>query len=361
MFPLAALVIVFATPASPASRGDVVILRPVTITEPLREAAARLTAELQTSGFAVRVQERYPYSKILAYEAGAVMALTPRPLAAISIYEEGQTLGGTLWRIDPRSEKPAAWLVTVTDDLGKGGAEEKIRAPAVLAVRAVELLHASLTGLELDAPKLFPPASPQPLQKPPQKPPPKPPPKPPIAEILEISPKKSDWLLAGGAAVLHSFASLGTALLPELQLTRNLRQGYAVRARVMGLGAGTTSEVTGTGGRATLKQDLLQIDGVRFFEGNTFVPFATAGLGMYHAAVSGTPLMGFEATDDKYWGACGRLGLGARLRLSSRVSLTAEGGALFVWPALRVSFNGMEQGTAGRPSALGSLALQVDL
>lgn len=161
-FAIAAFALTFLRPHAAWSQAsnEVVILRPVGGSQQLQEAVTRLQAELGASSFAVSIRQRHPDAKVLAYEAGAVMALRPTPLAAVSVAETNGELTAALWRIDDTTKKPVAWSVSVRGDAAP--ATRGAAAPAaVLAIRTVELLHASLTGVLIDAPQLFPPPPPK--------------------------------------------------------------------------------------------------------------------------------------------------------------------------------------------------------
>jgi hypothetical protein len=333
----------------------VVILRPVGGSAELNEAATRLGAELRASGFQVRVRERHPDEGVLAYEAGAVIALDPRPLAAISVGETDGELAAALWRIDPETGQPVAWSVSVRDARGAG---DGAGAPAVLALRAVELLHASLTRVVIDAPQLFPPP-----------PPPAPPPAAAVATVTAAPPPPvaegprhfaQGLSAAVGPAVIGGRAGLGVAPALRLMLGLGTRQGLLVRGGLAALGG--TATLTGPGGAADVRQRLLGLDVGWVLPGlPRLQPAVFAGAGALHTAVRGRADPGHDADQASLWAVAARAGASAALRLNARLSCVFEAEAVLAEPGVRVRLLGVDTGRAGRPSFVAGLSVLARL
>lgn len=340
MGPALLLCLLAASPTPKATRGEVVILRASQPGERLLEATTRLAAELRASGFAVRERERDRQGKVLAYEAGAVMALDPAPLAAVSVFESDGELAAALWRVDKATGRPTAWRVSVKDE-GAPGEKARSSPAAVLAIRTVELLLASLTGVELDVPKLFPP-------------PPEPPP--PVAVAVPAPrdrPGRVNAAVAGG--LLQSLGGIGPSAAPVLRVGYS---GQSWGARLGFVGFGTDASVTGSGGSARIGQDVLTGDLLRAFSpGTRLVPFASLGAGAIYTHVAGRAGADQTAASDAFWAALVSAGGGTAWWLSPRVAVSAELQALLAWPSLRVRLSGQEAARAGRPSLLLTLGV----
>jgi hypothetical protein len=349
--PLCHLSLLLCLRAEPAQQAQapVVILRPVRASERLLEASRRLDAELRAGGFIVRTHERHPDDRVLALEAGAVMALRPPPLAALSVFESEGRINAGLWRIDRETGKPVAWRVSVRDD---GPADDRSSPPQVLAIRAVELLHASLTGVVIDAPRMFPPA------------PATTPATPtttatsggsPAARLGDPRFPTAAPTLGAGLVAQQSAGGIGPALAPSLTVGVPLQPGWALRASAVGFGG--TSELRGVGGSAFVRETLLAAEVLRSFSVDArLTPFVSAGVGAGRIDVDGAAAPGYEAGGETFWALLLEGGGGIAYRLSGRIALQAEGVVYATTPGLAVRLAGDVAGRAGRPSFLGRLS-----
>ena len=133
---------VMATTGAAAAASRVLVVRPRDPDPTLLEAVTRLEAELRGAGFEVVA---------IPASAGAdaraeVEAAQPgiRPIATLTVRASERGAGCDVWIADHLSDKTVVRRIDVRD----GDASQ---AASTLAIRAVELLHASLLELEIPA------------------------------------------------------------------------------------------------------------------------------------------------------------------------------------------------------------------
>ncbi len=114
---------------------SVALVRPAQTDELLAEATTRLRAELRAAGFDVRellaVEGEDPRRQVESSQ------LEPAPVATLAILGVDGAAAADIWLADRLTRKTVVRHVDVSDVARR-------RAPSVLAVRAVELLRASL-------------------------------------------------------------------------------------------------------------------------------------------------------------------------------------------------------------------------
>jgi hypothetical protein len=324
-----------AWPRSTAASGPqplVVLVRPSPDDGGLDEALVRLRAELSSAGFEVVLVDG---------ETGAdpretiEHALRERsPAATIGIF------GAELWIADRLTGK----TVVRTLDAGETGGR---RAPEVLAIRASELLRASLSELLL-APSE---AGPRPAAA-----------KPPVAvtrwvsAALEPGQQAFRFGFEAGAAVLGSLEGVPPAVTPLVRARLALGKGFLVRASAAGLG--TRPEVSSDVGTASIRQDLLLAElQARLFANKPLRPLATIGVGAYRFGVEGNAAWPHSARQGWRWEPAADVGLGLALRLHPHLELSFETHAIFAQPYPTVRFFDETVARAGRPTLFASLTL----
>jgi hypothetical protein len=315
----------------------------------LREAAVRLRAELGAAGFDVVRVARTPGVDLradmerAAREAGAFAAAT------ISRSPAGAT--ADLWIADRLTRK------TVVRTAEVGGAS----TPSVLAVRAVELLQASLLessaprspakGEGSDAAERTLPDDVTRWMAPPQ-------PRPGPLEGLGLE---------AGAAVLLSTDRLGPALGPMLRLSlggsrRELSIPAGVAARLTFTGPVLGPALGGALGTVSVRQELAVMEAVCTLESDAPVaPVLSAGMGVYHLHASGAPEEPYRSAAGEVWSLAAVVGAGAAVRITERAAVLVDGHALFTEPRPVVALARERLGSAGRPSFAGFLGLLVRL
>jgi hypothetical protein len=320
-----------------AAPSRVVVLRDAAADPALSEAAIRLEAELRAAGFDVVARPLAP-----AAEPRAALEQAAREsgaFAAVVLFRAKAGAAADIWIVDRLTGKTLIRTVEV------GGAN----AASDLAVRASELLHASL--LE-------------------------------TARPAETRPRKPDnavpadvkrWAYAAderrpfagltveaAVGVLGSAGGIGPSFAPQLRLAWGHRSGFAARLSVVGpaVGASLQSPL----GRAEVRQELAALSLVYAVETGSFlVPVFSAGAGGYHLLATGSPDPPYTGRSDDAWAALVHAGAGAGARLSQRVMLLLDLHAILLLPRPVVTLAGAELGHAGRPSALLSFGVVVSL
>lgn len=324
---IAALPALLATPAASSHAGErpvVAVTAPDAADPLLRESDTRLAAELRAAGFDV------------VREAGA------RSDGAIASFALARAPDGA-----------AAVDVSVTDRLTHKTSTRRIEAagpgelaPATLAIRAVELLRASLVELGAEG---------QPAQ-----------PVPPAVETL-VAPLREPRTrspivgpaVVVGAGALFGRDGLAPAALPVLRASVALTTRWALRLTVAAPGLAET--ISAAAGTATVRQELAAADVVCVLRPNVharLVPIASLGFGAYHLHVRGSSAgPPFVARDDDAWAALATLGVGLAVRLGGRAAVIGEASAVVTAPGAAVDVGGAVVGHAGRPSGLLSLGV----
>jgi len=218
--------------------------------------------------------------------------------------------------------------------------------PAVLAVRAVELLR----DIYLDVPRaVVPPQDgPPPLR---------------ASEVAAVavspagppSPAVRHLGLALSAAMLAGRSGLGPAVAPMLQVGLTMGRGVTITAAAAGPFGSVEDGVAG-GARIT---EALATAGARYDIGLHRVrPYVTVAAGLHYIRVVGVP----QVVPDPMSAALSPLvvaGGGVSVRVYQWMALDAGVVAAFTFPATNVIVGGEVVGRAGAPSVLGQLGLSV--
>ncbi len=325
--------ILLAGPALAGSR--VVLLEPTDSDGPLRDALARTRAELSAEGFEVVVR---PLPRgVSTREALQDAAAASDAEAAISI--ESITGGADVWVTDRVTGKTLVRTVDVSDL----PAAEKPRA---LAIRAVELLRASLVeAVALPPPEGGPPPKPLPA---------------PLRAFVEPEAGPLEGVAAQlSVALLTGFDGVGPAGGPALRLSYGLDLGLFLRVAWAGPAFGM--EVEGPIGAAVVREEMLTLD-VGYapkVDWAGFTPLVWVGGGAHHLAARGELAAGFVAQSDDVWSAALAGGAGLGYRLTPRVMLLLDSEALVALPRPVITMRGERVATTGRPSLLSTFGVAV--
>jgi hypothetical protein len=214
----------------------------------------------------------------------------------------------------------------------------------VLAVRAVELLRASLLEL-LVAPRTAHPPPPEVRHA--------------AAWVAKALPAEPDpvWGIEVGAAAVGDFGGVPPAFIAMARARRRFFGAVDVRATVAGLG--TTPRVSNTNGNATVTEAFGLIEGVGVFGARSTVhPTVSLGAGALYAAVDGHPASAaFRGKQDSRWALAADVGVGVAIRLQRHFELTFEGHALLATPQPTIQLAGSDEAKLGAPSLLGSATI----
>jgi hypothetical protein len=313
--------------ANAASASTVLLVRPPKTSSVTSEALIRMHGELASAGFDVSFA-----TAVAGVDGRAsleMLASGPGVDAVVAILGEAAPDAIEVWVVDRVSGRSV-----VRHTPYRPGGD---RDAEVLAIRAIELLRASL--LEVDIAGV---PTARPVPAPAQ-------PAPPLTET-------SRWGLDVGASVLMSFDGLGPAVLPQLRVGGVLASWCVAQATLAGLGtrarlgAGEgTGEVAQEFGLAGLSLRWPSRRGMR--------PVVTVAAGALHVSAEGRagwPYVGQTATR---WSFLADAGAGMHLLLGARYEMAIEAHVQLAepYPVFRVV--GGEAATAGRPSFLLTMAV----
>lgn len=322
-----------ATPAWAGSR--VVLLEPSDAEGALRDALTRTRAELTAEGFEVIVRS-LPAGADTRHtlEDAAQQADAEAAIAIASIAG-----GAEVWVTDRVTDK----TLVRTVDVGDQPAAERPRA---LAIRAVELLRASL----VEAVALPPPRNaPRPKPLPP--------------DLASFVTPEAGPLGGVGAqlsvGLLTGFDGIGPAGGPAVRLSYGLDMGLF--ARIAWAGPAFGASVEGPLGAATVREEMLTLDigFAPFVDWAGFTPMVWLGGGFHHLAARGELAAGFVGQSDDVWSAAVTAGAGMGYRLTPRVMLLLDGEAIIALPRPVVTMAGEPIATTGRPSLLTTFGVVV--
>jgi hypothetical protein len=323
--------------AGSARAASVLLVRPSNPNALTSEALVRVQGELQSSGFAIQfatadsADELHKMLETVARDRGvdAVLAiLGAQAPESIEVWVNDVSTGRALRR-------------QTTFSL------EGERSAEVLAIRAIELLRASLLEIhlgrgepipEVAAPKPMPPALAQPAQSPPA---PTPQPR---------------WGFEAGGSAVTSLGGVGMALLPLVRVDGDLASWLVARLTLAGLGS--RARVTRSGQSADVTQQFASAGAcVRFWSSRRIRPVALLGAGILHTEAEGRADWPYKGQIVERWSFLVEAGLGAWLKIGGRYDLSVELHGLLAQPYPVIAFASAPSASLARPSLLLTLTL----
>jgi hypothetical protein len=221
---------------------------------------------------------------------------------------------------------------TVTTERGAGDA-------SVLAIRAVELLHATL--MQVAATEAAPATAAPPVAR---------------ASMPSSSSPTERWGIALGAALLQSVAGFGSAFGPAVCVALHPTRSFALGFEAAG--PTFSRDLTAATGSASLRQEL-GLASARWTLGRArrVAPVLSAGVGVYHVHVAGTAAGGGQATTRALWTPMASAGLGLAVALAGPYAVQIDATTLFLKSSPFVEIGSADAGHAGRPLLLFSLTV----
>jgi hypothetical protein len=320
--------------AAPRSRVSVVRSSPAD--RVLREADTRLRAELLDAGFEVVEVDLPPGDPRSEVEDAAPD--TPS-FATIAMSRAANGAFADVWISDRVTGK------TVVRRLQVGAGPD---ATTVLAIRALELLRASLLEIAAKSQPSEPPmAAPNDVVKW-------------IAPVLAVpaTPLFQGSALGVGALALHGLTPIGLAVGPSVSFSHGLGPLF-VRATLAGPLLGP--ELREAAGSAAIRQELAALAIGWASAPGPLGGFAWIGAGAFDLHSSGSAVGPYRGTSGDVASFLWTAGVGGLARLGPRVALTAELMAVLLDPQPIVVIAGNDAGHAGAPSVGASLGVLVGL
>jgi len=313
----------------------VVLVRPVHPVATTAEALVRIHGELVSAGFDVQITETTagadPRASLEQTANGSNID------AVVAILGDGTPGSVEVWVIDRVTGKSVVRRVP-----NQAGAE---RAAEILAIRAIELLRASLLEVAMAGDSEAPVVS-----------------KPPPLEVTRFvkqaleSRREAHWAIEVGGSGVASFDGVGPAVLPMIRVAHTL--GRYGLVRITAAGMGTRSRVQAPSGTAEVAQQFGLVEAAfRLRRDRIWRPFFSLGLGARHTLAEGQASWPYQAQSAGQWSFVADAGAGLRLSLASRFEIAIEVHAQFAQPYPVIRFLGSETATAGHPDLLPSLTL----
>jgi hypothetical protein len=319
------------------ARSRVAVVRSSSGDRVLREASTRVRAELLDAGFEVIEVERPPGDARSEVEDATADASS---FATIAMSRAVNGAFADVWISDRVTGKTVVRRIEVGTDPN---------ATAVLAIRALELLRASLLEVAARAPPSEPPMSaPNDVLKwiAPALPPASP------------SPLLHGNALGVGALALHGLSAIGLAVGPTVSFSHGEGPWFA---RVTLAGPLLGPELRTAAGSAAIRQELAALSLGWASDPRPLGAYAWVGAGGFDLHASGSAAVPYRGTSGDVVSFLATAGLGGLARLGPRVALSAELMVVFLDPEPVVVVAGSDAGRAGTPSVGASLGLLVGL
>jgi hypothetical protein len=324
-----------AQPAA-ADAPRVLLVRPAEAEPPVSAALIRVRGELTADGFEVLLVEAKPGTTSAAAMAEAEHDASS---ATVGLFVSSDGKSAELWVVDRLTGKTVVRRVST--------AEEPTDALSqILAVRAVELLRASLLELMVakrekqSAPR----ASPETSRR--------------ATEWAErpLAPERRWAIEVGPGVVLTHPGKVGVGVVGVARVRAAFTE--AVGARVSLGGLGTRPEFVAPEGTARVQQswalgELL----VSPWPAWPVVPVVSLGAGVTNLAVEGGATYPYRGVTSSGWFFGADAGAGVTFRLARRLDLGAEVHAMFAQPEPRLRFVGREVASLGEPALVGTLTV----
>jgi hypothetical protein len=320
-----------------AESGRVAVVASASDEPVFASALLRIQGELIAEGFDVVIEERTSSETRQDLASAAQRA---GALAAIGLRYEPETLEVELTVVDRLTEKMLVRRAPL-------GASEGSNAE-VLAVRAVDLLRASL--LELLAPPRAPLPPPPPALRKQQVQAQR------FARSALPSEPRRETCVDLGVGLLLSPSGIGPAIVPILRVQRRLFEPLALRLEVAALGSKPI--VNGSHASVRVGQEFAELGLLVSLWSTQALRFngAVAG-GVLHTTAEGQSDWPYRAQKSSLWSALFDLGLGVDVHLTSWLGLRFESHALLANPYPVVRFEQREYAHSGAPSLLETAAV----
>lgn len=298
----------------------------------------RLKGELIASGFEVTT---IPVSEPPSRRRLEEIAAQTDSVAAMGIAEPRDRLTLDIWVADRVTGK---MVVRRVDTRG-------LTARAV-ALRAVELLRASLLELNEPHPPRGEVSAPEPVRRWIR-------PEPASAtagseRVAPTPPPRSAATI--GVGVLGGPGGLGAAVVPSLRFTWRPEPPWETSIRFVGPAFGSVSD---TRGSARVDQELLLVTFGVAASTRPFEPYVAVGLGAYHLGARGRASAPFRGSSGDSFAGLGLIAAGLRLRLTDALALFTELDASLMQPRTALRFDRSPRARSGEPLLLGSVGGEV--
>jgi hypothetical protein len=328
-----ALSLIFWPAVANAQR--IVLLRPKTADPALLQAFGRLQGELTVHHFEVVVvdaAEDAPTPRELAQAAERV-----RAVATVSLIRTDGLASADVWISDRVTGKTS--MRTIATD-------QRSEAASVLAIRAVDLLRASL--------REFGPGEPPPpdvVGASPERAPEH------VRRWATVPPAREALSVEAGAVMQSTLSPLGSLYGPSVSLGYAPAERTVVRATFQGLLFGGHASAGGASLSLANQQLFVEL-GYRVLSRAAWSLEIAAAIGAHHLEVEGTASPPYVGRSDSAWTALAAGGVGVEFSLSRTAAFFATGRAIVLAPRPVARFANVEL-HYGRPALQAGAGLRV--
>lgn len=318
--------------AAAAEPSRVVVLRDPSAPAAVSEASLRTQAELRAEGFEVVLRDVAVSGDVRAALESA--SREGDAVAAIAVVSDPAGAAADLWVTDRITGKTSIRRIEVI-------AVAPSERPRALAIRAVELLRASLVEAVVLPTEAKPPPDVKRWLEPP-----------PVGPLSGPHAALSVGMLTG-------FDGIGPAGAPVVRL--GWAADFGLGGRVSWLGPALGARADSPLGSAAIRQELATFDVLYAppVEWAGFTPMVWAGAGVYHLFAEGELLMPLTGQSDEVWAFAGVGGLGIGYRLTPALTAWLDAEGALTTPRAVVTLFGEPLGTMGRPMLLSSLGISL--
>jgi hypothetical protein len=308
----------------------VALVRPAESDPLLVEAFNRLTAELRLQNFEVAIADAR--SDVRSAEALELIAKRAEALASIVLVRDERGIAVEVWLGDRAGARPSVRKLQPS-----AGSE----LPSVLAIRAVDLLRASLreslAATQHDQVRVSPPL---------------------VDSSVEPLPPVRPWEIRGEALMIFDGPTVGSVFGAVLGIAHRVSDPVRVGLFVSGPLAGATFQLPD--GSAFVRQTLGCVDArFSFLRSRALELDVNIAGGVHYLGANSTPRAPLIAKPAHVWSAAGALGIGGSFRLTSNAALGISLHAITLSPKAGVGV-GNDSTVLQSPLLSASAGLLVD-
>jgi hypothetical protein len=301
----------------------------------------QVAGELRAAGFAVVTHARDSAPEAQELER---IARDTESFAAIALWLPEGSYEAEVWVVDRMTGKT---VLRRLDDPSRAGTR-----PSIFALRAVELLQASL--LELDTGRkpqgdVAPSAPAERMVRNAR----------PIVPAAPLpAPEPLAYALVAGLSVTGGPGGIPTAVAPSIGLGWHPSPPRSGQIQLTGP---SVSTLEASEGSATIDQEMLLLRGTFQWLGRdaNLGSYVVIGAGAYRLGARGSASPSYEGTDSSLWAMAATAGPGATLSLGQGLRLFVETNAVVLMPQPEVRFAGRTVALAGRPWLVGTFGVDV--
>jgi hypothetical protein len=295
--------------AGAASAYTIEVARPDGADHVLVESFSRLCGELRMYGLQVGILEAGEPSRFSDRQAGEGTGGSD-VVGGVALARTPGQASARIWIAAKDTGKESVRITVSVDDAD---------APSLLAIRAADLLRASLRDFHGA-----------------QLPEPAPPPK--ASEVVDARAaaepthfEPARWSVTAGAVALVELGRLGTGWAPSIEVQRRMSDRWALGVSLIAPVYGQSYAADGAS--AGLRQELVTASAaLRLVGQGRLTVDVVQGLGVGHFSVHGTASSPWVGQDSSAWAAVSSTGAAAGLRLSKHLALDLGLAAIFLVP-----------------------------